>query len=179
MRGFPVWVACLAWRVLFPTLMPGQNASGSAGAASRVHQVEQVGSPVQWRATQTPHEPVRPRQEFGVTVQATVATGWHLYALDQPEDGPIALEFSAQAGKPVTLVSVGADRPERELTASSPLGVNFYPGQPRFRLRMRAGAALTAGVGVAVIGIRYQACNQRMCLPPRTATVSFPLWAGD
>lgn len=130
---------------------------------------------MQWRIAESPREPVRPGQEFPVGVQATVATGWHLYALDEPEDGPVPLEFNARAEGSMTLVSVGADRPDRGPAAGSAAGVNFYQGQPRFRLRLRAEPVLMAGAVAAVIEIRYQACNERMCLPPRTATLSFPL----
>ncbi len=175
MRGLSIWVTCLALQGLTLTLAPGQSAPGSAGAVSRVQKAERVGSPVQWRIAESPREPVRPGQEFPVSVQATVATGWHLYALDEPEDGPVSLEFSAGSEGSVTLVSVGADRTERGPAAGSAAGVNFYQGQPRFRLRLRAEPALKAGTVAAVIEIRYQACNERMCLPPRSATLSFPL----
>ncbi len=132
---------------------------------------------MQWRITESPREPVRPGLEFPVSVQATVATGWHLYALDEPEGGPVPLEFDAPPEGPVTLVSVGADRPQRGPAAGSAAAVNFYQGQPRFRLRLRAGSGLKAGAGPVVLEIRYQACNERLCLPPRTATLSFPLRA--
>lgn len=170
------WVVCLALLPLVPASPGawGQAAGVAAGAVSGAKVAGRTGFPVQWRMTQGSHAGLRPGQEFVVAVQATIAAGWHLYAADEPEDGPPPLEFHAESGEPVTLVSVGADRPERGLAAGSAAAVNFYQGQPRFRLRLRAGA-LQAGVAPAVITIRYQACNERMCLPPRTATLALSL----
>ena len=150
------------------TCQPGTAVvAGPQGTGPRVF-------PVQWQWTETPQAPVRAGQEFRAVLQATVAAGWHLYALDEPEEGPPPLEFSAVAGGPVTLVSVGEDRPERGVTGGAASPVNFHGGQPRFRLRLRASPALTAGAEVA-IAVRFQACNERLCLPPHTATLRFPL----
>ena len=166
--------ALLRTSLILLALLPLACPAGSGAARAA-----QAGSPVQWRLTQIPREPLRAGEEFAVAAQAAIATGWHLYALDEPEDGPVPLEFSAEPGGTVTLVSVAADRPEREPAPGTAVPVNFYRGEPRFRLRLRAGPALRGGTAEAVIAIRFQACNKHLCLPPQTARLSFQLRRQD
>lgn len=179
MRYFArVWL-CLAVRMPLSTAGQGLDDAVAAGTASQ--HVERAGSPVQWKVAVFPRDSRSAGQEFFVAVQAVVSSGWHLYALDEPEDGPVPLEFSAQPGGPVALVSVSAERPQRGPAAGGAAPVNFYEGQPRFRLRLRAEPVPRTGTGTgekssrAEIEVRYQACNDRMCLPPRVATISFPV----
>lgn len=154
---------------------PVRSARALSAAGLGEGTVERGASPVRWRLTASPHEPLRAGQQFIITVQATVGAGWHLYALDEPEDGPSPLEFSVPTGGPVVLVSTGADRPERGRMAGSASAVNYYVGQPRFGLRLRAVAEPGRGASSAGIEVRFQACNERLCLPPRTATLTFPV----
>lgn len=183
MTGFPmnvlsVLLACVVIPLASP-LTASQHGKQSGVAGPDAAAAQQPGSPVHWRLTEIPREPLRPGVEFPAAAQATIAPGWHLYALDEPEDGPLPLEFSTEPGGPVTLVSVGADPPERGPAPGTSTAVNFYRGQPRFRLRLRAGPSLGGRTGQAIINIRFQACNDRMCLPPHTARLTFPLRRED
>ena len=119
--------------------------------------------------------PVRAGQETSAVAEATIGAGWHLYALSEPDDGPSPLEFSVRPGGSLALVSVRADRPQRGIVAGTASPADFYVGQPRFRLRLRAGE--DARTGPVVVEVRFQACNDRMCLPPRVATLPFPVAA--
>ncbi len=154
---------------LWPAAATGQPAQA---APASLRPGSRVDSPVQWRLTAFPRQPLRAGEEFPAVVQATVNAGWHLYALDEPEGGPIPLEFRVQPGGALVLVSVRADRPQREASAEAGSAVNFYVGRPRFRLRLRAATAWEPGTGAAVaVEVRFQACNERMCLPPRVAAL--------
>lgn len=146
----------------------GRNAAG--GSEGR-----QV--PVVWRVEAPLPEPPAPGREFRVTVTAEVIPGWHLYALDEPEGGPVPLEFSVPAGGPATLVSVGADRPMEGRTAGSAEPMMFYVGKVHFwlRLRGRPGADKGTPSEPGAISVRYQACNDRLCLAPRVASLPFVL----
>ncbi len=157
----------------------GLSPSGRCFAAvqgetprGRATRLGQVASPVGWRMRAYPRAPVRAGKETQAVAEATIGAGWHMYALSEPEDGPVPLEFSVRPGGPLILVSVGADRPRRGPVAGTASPVDFYVGQPRFRLRLRAGEG--AVTGPTVVEIRFQACNDSMCLPPRVATLPLP-----
>lgn len=138
-----------------------------------------VPGPVRWHAEATaPTTPVG-AAEFRATVTATVAPGWHLYAMDEPEAGPIALEFRSPAEGPAALVSVGADRPSRGVAAGTSEAASYYVGEAHFILRLRWRGTVPAGPVPVTLAVQYQACNDRMCLPPLTETLAFQVNAGS
>ena len=160
----------------------GQSVAGAldgagVGAATGRSGEGRSGLPVQWRVMASPRQRLRVGQEFTAVMQATVTPGWHLYALAEEEDGPVSLEPNVRPAGPVVLVSVGADRPERGTVSGGIAAAHFYEGRPRFRLRLR-GARASKAAGPAEIAVRFQACNDRMCLPPRTVTLPLPVSVG-
>ena len=134
-----------------------------------------VPDPVRWRV-EAAAEPVSLRPgELLATLMAEVAPGWHLYALDEPADGPVPLEFSADPHGEVALMSVGARRPLRAAVRGFAEPVAFYAGRVEFGLRLRLRQDGLRGAGRVELQARYQACNERLCLPPRIAVVTIPL----
>ena len=46
--------------------------------------------------------PSQPDSEFTSTLRADIDAGWHLYALDQPQGGPIPTTIKITEGRPFT-----------------------------------------------------------------------------
>lgn len=130
--------------------------------------------PVQWRASAAAGQPVVAGAAFGVNVLATIAPGWHLYAMDEPEGGPIPTEFTAAEG-PFELLSVEGDRAVRRVEPATGELTSFYQGRARFALRLRVRPDAATGVQDLDVRVRYQACNERMCLPPRSEQLRIPV----
>ena len=130
--------------------------------------------PVRWQIRRVETTPPTAGAEFRAVATARVAPGWHLYAMDEPEGGPVALEFSSPAAGAATLVSVGAERPFRDAAPGSSGEADYYLGEVSFTLRLRWRGADGVGSLPVVLTVRYQACNDRMCLPPRTESLVLP-----
>ena len=131
--------------------------------------------PVQWSVGNVVGSHLSPGAKFTVILAAAIEPGWHLYALEEPEGGPQPTEIALAEGDPVTLLSVDqgksgfvADPVSRQLTA-------FFEHRASFTLHLQLPPTMPRPATVLHVTIRYQSCNDKMCLPPRTDRVEVPL----
>lgn len=134
-----------------------------------------VPEPVHWRVTDGPVRPVTAAMPFGAAIVATIEPGWRLYAMDEPDRGPVPTEFMVAAEAPFELLSARGDHPLRHFDPDTGLATTFYEGQASFLLRFRVRSAMKAGAQQVAVTVRYQACNATMCLPPRIEDLRVPL----
>ncbi|MGH7752790.1 MAG: protein-disulfide reductase DsbD domain-containing protein, partial [Gemmatimonadales bacterium] len=123
---------------------------GPAVAARRGAQVE-----VPLRLTIRPGYHINsnaPAEEYLIptTLHWTPSPGWTVRGVTYPKTEKVNYEFSEQ-----------------------PLLV--YSGAISIQSRLAVGAQLSPGPITLAGKLRYQACNDKMCLPPRTLEVSVPL----
>jgi thiol:disulfide interchange protein DsbD len=104
-----------------------------------------------------------------------IDAGWHIQA-HEPRDAfliPTVLTLEAPPG--VTVGAVSYPEPVEEKLAFSEEPLLLYEG------KLELTAALTGnlgGGGTLAAKLRFQACNDSTCLPPRTLEITAPL-AGD
>lgn len=109
--------------------------------------------------------------EIDAALLATIDEGWHLYSLEQPVGGPYATKVTAAKGSPFELAGkVTTPAPIKEFDPNFKLETSFFADKARFDVPLTASRDAT-GAEVA-IDIRYQLCNDRLCLPPKTVRVS-------
>lgn len=133
---------------------------------------------VQWRLKSAPERAVRAGAAILVTVTGVPDAGWHLYALEEPDGGPVATEVALAEGDPADLLRVEEGRPKvlPDATFGKPTG--FFDGPADFVLHLRIAKGATAGATGLHVLVRYQSCNDRVCLPPHTETIAVPLVIG-
>src|ERR1035437_9948847 len=118
----------------------------------------------------------------GETVQpslkAAIDKGWHLYALEQPEGGPIATTIKVSAGSPFEITGkIGSPKPVIQTdplftgTDGKPLQTKFFSDAVEFSLSLKATAETAANT--LSLDVRFQLCNDTFCLPPKTIKVTF------
>ena len=109
-----------------------------------------------------------------VVLSASVADGWHVYALSQPPGGPTPMKISVPAGAPFAI-----EKPVQETKVTRHDDPNFkmetlyYLNAMSFHVGMKKVGAVSAET--IPIDVRFQACNDRLCLPPYTAHLTAPL----
>ncbi len=114
---------------------------------------------------------------INVKLTATIEAGWHLYALEQPEGGPIPTTIKVTEGKPFSLNGgVISPKPIIEpdpnfIVDGKPLETRYFTDSAVFEIPVRAESGVAASE--LSIDVRYQLCNETFCLPPRTTRVSF------
>lgn len=151
------------WVSLIATVL----LSSGAGAASK--------SPVQWHLKSAPNKPVKAGAKFNVTITGMPDPGWHLYALEEPQGGPIATEVSLTEGDPADLLRVEESKPKMLPDPVTQKPAGFFDAAADFVLHLTAAKDAAAGAGTLRVMVRYQSCNDRMCLPPHTETVQVPV----
>ena len=72
---------------------------------------EPPATPIRWSAEQ-PTESVKAGGVLGVQVTAVIDEGWHLYALDPVEGGPIPTRIAAGPAPAFTLQEKDIEKPE-------------------------------------------------------------------
>lgn len=119
---------------------------------------------------------VAPGRAVPVTVQADIAKGWHIYSLTQQSGGPIPLRIEVQGGGGVAVRGViQAPKPEKYFDKNFGMTTELYSGSPRFTVPLAVPGRTIRGVRRVQVTARYQVCSDKLCLPPRTDTVSVSL----
>ncbi len=115
--------------------------------------------------------------KLSVSLKADLESGWHLYALEQPEGGPIATTIKITDGKPFAVD--GKIASPKPIVKSDPLftgtdgkalETRFYADSVTFVIPLKTTAATT--IDALSLDVRFQLCDDRSCLPPKTVRVS-------
>ena len=151
-------------------LAAGLLAGALAGA-----QPEERPGPVKWAVAAAPKE-VKAGQVFRVTVLANVAEGWHLYSMQRKEGGPVPTTITLPGAQWFRLA--GAVEPPVGVTSYDEgfgMEVETYLGEAEFILPLETPRSAPAGEWKLKIAARYQACDNRECLPPKTVEMEVPV----
>jgi hypothetical protein len=116
--------------------------------------------------------PVNGTAEASVALQ--LRDGYHVNSNTPADAYFIPLRLTWGAG-PVEAVSVIYPKPQMEKLAFSEKPVSIFTGNFEVVTKFKATAGATLGQNVMTAKLRYQACNDRMCLPPRTVDLSLPV----
>jgi thiol:disulfide interchange protein DsbD len=98
-------------------------------------------------------------------VTATILPGWHINSAKPLDEFAIATELTLDAE------NVAAQYPQHQLKAfafSSGKQLAVYEGE----IQIPFTAKLKSGATAIAASLRYQACNDNVCLPPKTASAS-------
>ena len=109
-----------------------------------------------------------------IALSATIQDGWHVYALSQPAGGPNPLKISIPAGAPFALHGPIAEaKVTRREDPSFKMETVYYVSAVNLTLDIKKAGAV--GADALPLDVRFQACNDRLCLPPYTAHLSADL----
>lgn len=114
----------------------------------------------------------------GATAEATLAVelreGYHCNS-DKPSDEyliPLKLTWAQGALQADEIVY---PKPQMEKYAFSDKPLSVYTGDFQIVTKFKAPANAPVGQSMLTAKLRYQACTNRMCLPPKTVDVSMPV----
>jgi DsbC/DsbD-like thiol-disulfide interchange protein len=122
---------------------------------------------------QTAGRPLRPGEKVTLNLTADMDPGWHVYALDQPPGSPVlATQIIVPEDQPLVLAGdIDAPEPESKMDPAIGKRTDFYEGSASFTLPLRVNKKARGGKYSLEIAVRYQACNDRLCLPPHTQKI--------
>ena len=125
-------------------------------------------NPVSWSFKAPPKKSVKAGENIAVKLVATIEPGWHLYSLDQPSGGPVATEISLDTGSPFEMGIVTGPKPHVLFDSNFDMQVGFYVEKAEFHLPVKVEPKAAGGRQTLVVAARYQSCNDKLCLPPKT-----------
>jgi hypothetical protein len=155
----------------FPTL-----ALSFLAALASVPLARAAENPVHWAVSGVPRKPIAPGASSMAKLIAAIDPGWHLYALEQEEGGPIPLEIAAAGDNSLlTLGVVQASKPVQLMDRNFNKRVSLYVQTAEFRLPLTLSSTAPPGSQPGAFQVRYQCCNETVCLPPRTTAIDLPI----
>ena len=114
----------------------------------------------------------------GVTVEATIRaalkSGYHVNSNTPSEDYLIPLRLTWESG-PLEPVEVIFPKAHLEKYEFSPKPLSVFTGDFALVTRFKVAAGATSGPSMMLGKLRYQACNNNSCLPPKTIEIKLPV----
>jgi thiol:disulfide interchange protein DsbD len=105
-------------------------------------------------------------------VRAVLDEHWHLYSLTTPPP-PKPTKIQALEGAPYEVVRVDQPAPIRKRDVNFGSDTETFDGAVEFTLVAKALKDIPANATDLVVEVRYQACDDKQCLPPRKKQVSY------
>ena len=108
-------------------------------------------------------------------LKATVQSGWHLYSLTTPKGGPIPTTAGLTENPAVVSSKFYQPPPVRKFDPNFQIPTETFEQDADFAIVAELAKSAPAGPVEFSAQVRYQACNERQCLPPRRKTAAFTL----
>ena len=111
-------------------------------------------------------------ETFKAKLKATIEGDWHLYSVEQPEGGPFPTKITVAENLLFQIEGkITSSEPITKFDPNFQIDTKFFAKQAEFNLPLKANGE-AKGDDLA-INVRYQVCDDTLCLPPKTVKVSF------
>jgi thiol:disulfide interchange protein len=112
--------------------------------------------------------------DYYLVIKAEIEEGWHLYAQEVPEDGPIATTIYIK-GSDDTFQSLGKPSEPKghtEYDKTFEMDIKYFKNTATFKQKIR----LLTNDKIDINGeIEYMVCDDKQCLPPTFKDINFSL----
>ena len=134
--------------------------------------------PVQWSLEIQPSV-ASPGERAVARLTATIEEGWRLYAPTTPKGGPIPTELTLTDSPAVEGWTVHQPEPKTKFDPNFQSETQTYNNEVVFLFDLTLSENAELGTTELEANTRYNACNDRLCLPPtrKTASASFAIAA--
>ncbi len=129
----------------------------------------QVLEPVSWSFTSES----KGNNVYEVVMTATLDEGWHLYAMDLEEGGPVATSFTFEPVTGYTLSGKAftVTEPEVKFDNSFDMNIGMHSGTAEFRQKITVSTYPAKITGY----VTFMSCDDMQCLPPRDVEFSLEI----
>ena len=117
-------------------------------------------------------DPVPQGRKFEIAAVAQVAQGYHVQANKVLEDYLIPLTVTADLPAGFRLLDTSYPKAILKKFPFTPKPMAVYEGRFTVRMTLEAGAGAPAGPLKIPMMLRFQACNDELCLPPARLPLS-------
>jgi thiol:disulfide interchange protein DsbD len=107
-----------------------------------------------------------------VKLKAAIEGNWNLYAVEQPEGGPFPTKITVPENLPFEIEGKpSSPAPQTKFDPTFKIDTKFFSKSAEFNLALKTTADALADD--LAINVRFQVCDDKVCLPPRTVKVTF------
>ena len=121
-------------------------------------------NPVTWSLRLDPPA-APPGSKILAHLDAKIEAGWHLYSLTTPPGGPYPTKIHLADSPAVERFRVLQPPPKRAFDANFNLDTETFEGEAAFLIEVELKKDAPAGSSELAAEVRYQSCNDRLCLP--------------
>ncbi|MCL3778964.1 thiol:disulfide interchange protein [Prolixibacteraceae bacterium JC049] len=127
----------------------------------------QIEDPVKWKTSIKQLK----NSEYEIQFKADIQEGWHLYATEIPEGGPVKTSFNYEELNNVELVGeiAASKKAIEKLDTSFDMVLGYYEKEVTFTQKFK----VTSDKGTVKGYIEFMSCNDETCTPPNTIEFSF------
>ena len=107
----------------------------------------------------------------------SIQPGWHVYSMTTPPGGPNPTTASIASNPAVAGFKIYQLKPERKLDPNFGIDTETFAGQYVLLYDIELKKDAAAGPADITVNVRYQCCNDTICLPPKkkSATASITI----
>ena len=109
-----------------------------------------------------------------VKIPVRIQPGFHVNSNTPSEEYLIPLKVTWTEPGALQGGEVAYPKPTMEKYEFSPKPISVFTGNFDLTAKFKVAPTAQAGPGMAVGKLRYQACNNRACFPPKTIEVKVP-----
>jgi len=109
-----------------------------------------------------------------IKLTAELRSGYHCNSNTPSDDYLIPLRLTWTAA-PLEVAGVDYPKPQMEKYSFSDKPLSVYTGNFDLVTRFKVPASAPAGPAVITAKLRYQACTDRACFPPKTVDLNVPV----
>ena len=127
-------------------------------------------NPVKWEIKKDPSaQALKLGSRFAISVSAQIEDGWYIYSLTQPRGGPLRTMITVTEGQHFKIAgSIKGPRPLIKFAPGFGINTELHKASVNFLVPLRVRSKLSNGSSELSLEVRYQACTEHICLPPRT-----------
>jgi thiol:disulfide interchange protein len=134
----------------------------------------QAPNQVKWSLTLEPTS-AAPGSKVLAHLEGAIDAGWHVYSMTTAGAIPTTIKVAPNAA--MEKFRVFQAPPKKVLDQTFNLETETYEGAARFVMELQLKPDAAAGPSEVSVEVRYQTCNDRLCIPPvrRTASASLTI----
>jgi len=110
-----------------------------------------------------------------ISIQAVLDEGWHIWGVHNVPEGPISTSIEIVDDRVKEIGRVIEPEPIVSFDEGFEMDIPYHEKSPIFSIPILLKDNIAIGKTDIGISIQYQTCNERLCLPPRTAEILAPL----
>lgn len=130
-------------------------------------------NPVSWSLeSDAKGKAVKKDQPLKAKLRAAIEGNWHLYAVEQPDGGPFPTKITVADNSPFQIDGKPVSpAPVTKFDPNFKIDTKFFEKKAEFELSLKPTA--DASADELAVNVKYQVCDDTVCLPPKTVKVTF------